>query len=49
MINITKDKQAKNRVGTVLFILLLLDIFNIVKVSWFILFFLFNIRLGEKL
>ncbi|MBS0941302.1 hypothetical protein JK161_00385 [Leuconostoc mesenteroides] len=43
MINITKDKQAQNRVGTVLFILLLLDIFHIVKVSWLILFVLYLI------
>lgn len=37
------DEQVKNRVGTVLFIVLLLDIFHIVKVNWFILFVLYLI------
>ncbi|MFP1610714.1 hypothetical protein ACLCDT_08085 [Leuconostoc suionicum] len=43
MITKTEDEQVKNRVGTVLFIVLLLDIFHIVKVGWFILFVLYLI------
>ncbi|MBZ1502624.1 hypothetical protein [Leuconostoc mesenteroides] len=43
MITKTENEQVKNKVGTVLFILLLLDIFHIVSVPWFILFVLYLI------
>lgn len=43
MITKTEEKQVKNGVGTVLFILLLLDIFQIIRVPWFILLVLYLI------
>lgn len=43
MITKTEDEQVKNRVGTVLFILLLLDIFHIAYVNAIILFVLYLI------
>ncbi len=43
MVNETENEQVKNKVGTVLFILLLLDIFHIVSVPWLILFILYLI------